>query len=187
LETAKLISLCLQGDESAWKMMVNTYAPQIFNLAYHFTGTREEAEDLTQEIFLKLFSSIKKYKEEMNFTAWLLALARNHLIDRYRREKKAKSMRQELDENLLTEASELSPENNLARKEVQTLVWQALDQLSPEVRLSIILFDILGKTYEEVAEILNIPVGTVKSRINRGRLQLARLLADRRPEKGGLP
>lgn len=167
-------------------MIVNTYAPQIFNLAYHFTGSREEAEDLTQEIFLKLFSSLKKYKEAMNFTAWLMTLARNHLIDRYRREKKAKSLRHELDENLLREASALSPENDLVRKEIQVLVWQALDQLSPEVRLSIILFDILGKTYEEVAEILNIPVGTVKSRINRGRLQLARLLADCRPGRGGV-
>jgi RNA polymerase sigma-70 factor (ECF subfamily) len=181
LETAKLISLCLEGDESAWKMIVNTYAPQIFNLAYHFTGSQEEAEDVTQEIFLKLLSSLKKYKEKMNFTAWLLTLTRNHLIDRYRREKKAKSLRQELDENFVKETKSQSPENNLARKETQVIVWQALDQLSPEIRLSIILFDILGKTYEEVAEILNIPVGTVKSRINRGRLQLARLLADRQP------
>ncbi|OQX55012.1 MAG: hypothetical protein B5M54_03940 [Candidatus Aminicenantes bacterium 4484_214] len=183
METKKLISLCLEGDEEAWKMIVNTYAPQIFNLAFHFTHSREEAEDVTQEIFLKLFSSLKKYKKEMNFTAWLLTLARNHLIDKYRREKKEKSLRQELDERVLTESGLLSPENGHDQKEVKLIVWKALDQLSTEVRLSIVLFDLMGKTYEETAEILDVPVGTIKSRINRGRLQLARLLADQQPQK----
>lgn len=164
-------------------MIVNTYAPQIFNLAFHFTHSREEAEDLTQEIFLKLFSSLKKYRQEMNFNAWLLTLARNHLIDKYRRGKKEKSLRQELDEKTVSELGVLSPENSLDQKEIKLIVWNAIDQLSPEVRLSLILFDLMGKTYEEAAEVLGVPVGTIKSRINRGRLQLARLLADYQPKQ----
>ena len=85
MQTERIVKECLKGNEGAWQMLVNTYSRRIFSLAYQFSGTREEAEDMTQEIFLKLHHSLKKFDFDKNFDAWLLTLARNHLIDEYRR------------------------------------------------------------------------------------------------------
>lgn len=161
-------------------MLVDLYSKKIFNLAYQFAGSREEAEDLTQDIFAKLYGSLSKYDFERNFTAWFLALARNHLIDAYRRTKWEKRQRDDFDAHAASIASSDDPERSLVLEETKRVLWNGLGQLQNEVRMAVILKEIQGKSYEETAEIMNLPVGTVKSRISRGRLQLARLLRDRK-------
>ncbi|MFW6160210.1 MAG: RNA polymerase sigma factor [Acidobacteriota bacterium] len=176
MEIEETIKKCLNGDQGAWKMIVNAYSQKIFSMSYQFTGSHQEAEDLTQEIFFKLYSSLKKYDFRKNFSAWLLTLAKNHLIDNYRRTKWEKKNRDELDERFFESAESEKPEHKLEQQETQKTIWKGLNQLSPDIRLALILFDIQGKTYEETAEILAVPVGTIKSRINRGRLQLTQIL-----------
>ena len=176
VQIKRMIEECLKGNEGAWKMLVDTYSKKVFNLSYQFAGSYEEAEDLTQEIFLKLYGSLVKYDASKNFTAWLLTLARNHLIDKYRKTKWEKKSRDEFDERHLSADDRLNPEEDVLRKESKKIVWNGFNQLSPDIRLAVILRDIQGKKYEEIAEIMTLPLGTVKSRVNRGRLQLAKFL-----------
>lgn len=144
-------------------------------MAYQFCGRREEAEDLTQEIFLKIYTSLAKFDPEKNLTAWVLTLAKNHLIDTYRKTKQERSQRQNFDEYVQPDL-EPGPEERLMAEADRRLLWQGLDKLPAETRLAVILREIQGKSYEETAEILGVPVGTVKSRVSRGKLQLAQIL-----------
>jgi RNA polymerase sigma-70 factor (ECF subfamily) len=171
---------CLEGSQSAWRALVDAYARRVFNMAYQFCGSREEAEDRTQEVFLKLHGALPKYDLGKNFTAWLLTLAKNHLIDEYRRTKWEKANRDDFDERVLSQAAASGPEASLVAKETKELIWEGLDRLPADMRMVIILRDLQGKSYEEVAEILGLPLGTVKSRVNRARLQLARVLREHR-------
>lgn len=148
-------------------------------MAYQFTGAFEEAEDMTQEIFLKIYTSLAKYDLEKNFNAWLLTLAKNHLIDQYRKTKWEKKKRDNFNEHYLASEDFNAPEDVILREESKKVIWEGLSLLSTEVRMTIILRDIQGKRYEEIAEIMDLPLGTVKSRVNRGRLQLARILREK--------
>lgn len=186
MQLERIIKECLQGSEGAWKMLVNAYSKKVFNLAYQFAGSYEEAEDLTQDIFFKLHRSIEKYDFEKNFTAWLLTLARNHLIDQYRKTKWEKKSRDEFNEHFLQADSRSAPEESVLVQESKKIVWEAFNHLSPEIRMAIILRDIQGKKYEEIAEIMELPLGTVKSRVNRGRLQLAKILKEKKENKNGM-
>ncbi|MFO7732967.1 MAG: RNA polymerase sigma factor [Candidatus Aminicenantes bacterium] len=177
-----VISECLAGSQGAWRTLADTFARRIFNMAYQFSGSRQEAEDMTQEVFLKLHGALPKYDPAKNFTAWLLTLAKNHLIDEYRRTKWERGQRDEFDERVLAHAAHDGPEASLAEKETRAFVWEGLDRLSTEMRMVIVLRDLQGHSYEEVAGILGLPLGTVKSRVNRARLQLAQVL---REAKGG--
>lgn len=155
-------------------------------MAYQFSGTYPAAEDLTQEIFLKLFTSLPKYDLGKNFTAWLFTLAKNHLIDEYRSTKWEKTKRDDYDDRIFTSPTQESPEADLLREESRKIVWESLNTLSSETRMAVILRDIQGKTYEEIAEVLKLPLGTVKSRVNRGRLQLAKILKEKKEGTDGL-
>lgn len=163
-------------------MLVNSYSKKIFNLAYQFAGNFEEAEDLTQDIFIKLHNSLSRYDFEKNFTAWFLTLAKNHLIDNYRRTKWEKKNRDDYEKHFSRPGTDDSPENGLDREANRKLVWESLNLLSPEVRMTVILRDLQGKSYEEIAASLELPLGTVKSRVNRGRLHLARSLQGKQGE-----
>ena len=184
MDLEAIIRDCLAGSQSAWRALVDAYARRIFNMAYQFCGSREEAEDRTQEVFLKLHGALPKYDFGKNFTAWLLTLAKNHLIDEYRRTKWEKRNRDEFDERILSQPAANGPEEDLVARETKELVWEGLDRLTADMRMVVILRDLQGKSYEEVAEVLDLPLGTVKSRVNRARLQLARVLRERR---GDLP
>lgn len=157
-------------------MLVNAYSKKIFNMAYQFTGAYEEAEDMTQDIFFKIHMSLVKYDFEKNFNAWLLTLSKNYLIDQYRKTKWQKKNRDDFNEHYLPSEAFDAPEDVLLRAESKKVIWEGLNDLSSEVRMTVILRDIQGKSYEEIAEIMDLPSGTVKSRVNRGRLQLARIL-----------
>ncbi|MEW5901423.1 MAG: RNA polymerase sigma factor [Acidobacteriota bacterium] len=180
MDLKEVIKECLKGQQGAWEMLVNTYAKRVFNLAYQFAGSYQEAEDLTQDVFLKLYGALPKYDFEKNFTAWLLTLAKNHLIDTYRRTKWEKANRDKFNEHFPAAEAASSPEAGLSLEADRKLIWESLNHLAPEIRMAVILRDIQEKSYEEIADILRLPIGTVKSRLNRGRLQLAEILRDRK-------
>ena len=150
--------------------------------AYRFTGRVDEAEDLTQEVFVKVYQQLDRFAEtEGSFPAWLMTVARNHAIDQYRRRKE--EHRRKADDPLILEmaaSGEEGPLRALERSERVALVHQGLRALPPDLREPLILCDLQGLAYEEVASTLGVPLGTVKSRINRGRLELAKRLLRRR-------
>jgi RNA polymerase sigma-70 factor (ECF subfamily) len=152
-------------------MLVNAYSKRVFNLAYQFGGSYQEAEDLTQDIFLKLYGALPKYDFTRNFTAWLLTLAKK---------KWEKANRDEFDENFKAADAVSNPEAGLTLEADRKLIWESLNELAPETRLAVILRDIQEKSYDEIADILSLPIGTVKSRISRGRLQLGKILKERK-------
>lgn len=182
----RIIKECLKGSEGAWKMLVDMYSKKIFNLAYRFSGTYEGAEDMTQEIFLKLHNSLAKYDFSKNFNAWILTLARNYLIDNYRKTKKEREKRDEFNENIFATDAATGPEADVLREEKKKIVWQGFKSLSTDLRMAVILRDIQGKSYEEIAEVTEVPLGTVKSRVNRGRLQLAKILQSQKEKSHGM-
>lgn len=179
MEVKDLIQNCLKGDNGAWKMLVDLYSKKIFNLAYRFAGSYQEAEDLTQDIFLKLYHSLDKYDFNRDFTSWVLTLARNFLIDEYRRNKLEKAQRSDFEELNLSAAEADNPESRYLNQEKAELIRKALQQLSPELRTVMVLREIDGLSYEEIAIRLHLPLGTVKSRVNRGRLQVAQFLLEK--------
>jgi RNA polymerase sigma-70 factor (ECF subfamily) len=182
VDIRETVKRCLENKPGAWDMLVETYSKTVFNLAYQFAGSYQEAEDLTQDIFLKLYGALPKYDAGRDFTAWLLTLARNHLIDAYRKTKREKTSRDEFDETGLPAGAAADPEAGLDAAAGRKIVWESLSLLSPDVRMAVIFRDIQDRSYEEIAEIMSVPIGTLKSRINRGRVQLARIL---REKKGG--
>ena len=180
MQINNIVKKCLDGSEGAWRMLVNAYSKRIFNMAYQFAGSFEEAEDLTQDIFLKLYNSLSKYDFKKDFSAWFFTLSKNHLIDHYRRTKWEKKTRDEFDEHFLASETDDGPEIGLVKEESKRTIWSALNSLPSEIRMTVILRDVQGKSYEEVAEVMSLPLGTVKSRINRGRLQLAKILKEKK-------
>ncbi len=180
MELNEIIRECLEGRQGAWETLVNMYAKRVFNMAYQFCGSREQAEDLSQEVFLKLYHALPKYDFAKNFTAWLLTLTKNYLIDEYRKTKWEKSNRDEFDERVLAQATGSGPEDDLVRSETRAIIWAGLNRLSSEMRMAVVLRDLQGRSYEEMAGILDLPLGTVKSRVNRARIQLAQVLKEQR-------
>ena len=174
-----LIEQCLAGDQTAWEQIVRQNWRKVFNVAYKFVGRHDEAEDLAQDIFLKLFKSLKTFDRRANFSTWLISVSRNLCIDHYR------SMRREhevvthdVDAASLASASTTdSPQVLLERRDRVALLRAALDKLTPSLRTAVVLRDIQELSYQEIAERLEVPEGTVKSRINRGRTELARQIA----------
>lgn len=181
-----LLARCRAGDEAAWKALVSRYTRRVFNLAYRFVGRVDEAEDLTQDIFVKVYQSLSRYRsEEGAFGTWLTTVARNQSIDNYRRRREERRRRVD-DEAILdiVPSTQEGPHKSLEREERVRLVHQGLRALPPDLRQPIVLCDLQGLAYEEAANILAIPLGTVKSRINRGRLELAKRLLGRAERVG---
>jgi len=178
----ELVKGCLAGDHAAWETIVRQYNSRIYNLAYRFTGRFDEAEDLTQEIFLKIYRTLGSYRPEAGTLAtWMVRVGRNHIIDDYRKHKTERSQTDSLEVEY-EKAEEnparfANPAEALEKLELSDRVHRTLLRLSAELREAVILRDLEELTYEEIAAMLKLPIGTVKSRINRGRAELARLLA----------
>jgi RNA polymerase sigma-70 factor (ECF subfamily) len=176
-----LVSRCLDGDEAAWEDLVRQHTRQVYGLCFRFTNSTQEAQDLTQDVFLRVFKTIKTFRStEGSFHTWLARVTRNLLIDHYRRtrqERVTDSIEQQLP--MLEEAGGAAaarPDQALAGREASEILQATLQRLSPDLREAVILRDLQEMEYREIAEVLDIPEGTVKSRINRGRAELARLL-----------
>jgi len=187
-QTAQLVRRCLAGDSSAWEEIVRLHHRRVYNLCYRFTNSAEEAQDLTQDVFVRVYRTLASYSLAKGaFTTWLTTLTRNLLVDHFRRSKQDRitdsidaGLREEEDSLSLSDRLEdpgPTPDDRLASKETQKLVQQALKRLSPELREAVILRDLQDFDYKEIAQVLRVPEGTVKSRINRGRMELARLLS----------
>ena len=190
---AGLVRRCVGGDGVAWEEIVRLHNRRVYNLCYRFTGSNDDADDLAQEVFIKIYRTLSSYNAEKGaFTTWIATLTRNLLVDHYRSSKQErltdsldagtespsqshlKDEPQPLLEKLADAAP--SPEARMQQQDTRKMVQNALAQLSPELREAVILRDLQDMDYREIAQVLKVPEGTVKSRINRGRTELARLL-----------
>lgn len=183
----KMVERCLQGDDAAWETVVNQYAKRIYNLTYRYTFRRDEAEDLTQEIFIRVYQNLKSFRPESgSFQSWIMKVGRNLVIDHYRRTRRYQQAAgtEELEAMNLRDDKAPNPQRAAEQSEASRFVGAGLQALSPELKEAIILRDLEGMAYLEIAELLGIPEGTVKSRINRARVELAKLLTKRRAQAG---
>jgi RNA polymerase sigma-70 factor (ECF subfamily) len=185
----ELIERCLQGDQQAWEAIVRQHWRKVFNVAYKFVGKHDEAEDLTQDIFLKIFKSLETFDRRANFQTWLISVSRNLCIDHYRSVRKEReTIDRDVDPSDLSPAShEVSPYAALEQRDRVVLLKDAMEQLPETLRTAVLLRDIQELTYQEIADKLHLPEGTVKSRINRGRTELARQIQKLRDQQDAIP
>jgi RNA polymerase sigma-70 factor (ECF subfamily) len=184
---ADLAARCLAGDSDAWEQLARTQHRRIYGICYRFTGSPTDAEDLTQEAFLKMYRNLASFDPAKGgFSTWLTTLTRNLLVDNYRRtrlERASESLDDTFDgeEDGPTKAERLidtgkTQDQHVSGLQLRAQIQAALQQVSPELREAVILRDLEDMDYKDIAEVLHIPQGTVKSRISRGRSELARLL-----------
>jgi RNA polymerase sigma-70 factor (ECF subfamily) len=183
-----LIEQCLAGDQSAWEQIVRQNWRKVFNVAYKFVGKHDEAEDLTQDIFLKIFKALGTFDRRANFQTWIISISRNLCIDHYRSVRKERqTMARDVEMADLQPASaERGPYAAAEHQDLRAMLRQALEALPPTLRTAVVLRDLQELSYQEIADKLGLPEGTVKSRINRGRIELAeqiRRLQDKQPVK----
>ena len=184
---AMLVRRCISGDAAAWEEIVQRYHRRIYNICYRFAGSADDAQDLAQEVFIKMYRTLSSFDAERGaFMTWMTTLTRNLLVDHFR-----KTKHDRLTDSLDTTSSEHedamplseqipdrgpAPDSRVQSREARQTVHEALQKLSPELREAVILRDLQDMDYREIATVLRVPEGTVKSRINRGRGELARLL-----------
>lgn len=194
-QTGGLVRRCLAGEAAAWEEIVRLHNRRVYNLCYRFTNSPENAEDLTQDVFVKVYRTLSTYNVEKGaFTTWLTTLTRNLLVDHFRRTRQDR-LTDSIDASISEQDDSLAfsdrlrdpgpnPCDHLASQEAQKLVRGALAKLSPDLREAVILRDLQDMDYKEIAQVLRVPEGTVKSRINRGRMELARLLSRNKRQAG---
>ncbi len=185
--TLKLVRQCSVGDQQAWQQLVVSQHRRIYGICYRFTNSAIDAEDLTQDVFIKVYKNLNTYDlTKGSFQTWVTTLARNLLVDHFRRTRLDRAS-DSLDASLGSDEdgptlgdrlvdTGISQEKHVAGLELKAAIQDALKQLSPELREAVILRDLEDMDYKEIAQVLRIPEGTVKSRISRGRGELARLL-----------
>ena len=182
-----LVRRCVAGDAVAWEEIVQRYNRRIYNICYRFAGSSDDAQDLTQQVFIKMYRTLNSYDVERGaFMTWVTTITRNLLVDHFR-----KSKQDRVTDSIDAAPSEhedamplsdqipdktLPPDARVQSRETRETVHRALGKLSPELREAVILRDLQDMDYREIAAVLRVPEGTVKSRINRGRAELARLL-----------
>ena len=181
-----LIEQCLSGDQQAWEAIVRQNWRKVFNVAYKFVGKHDEAEDLTQDIFLKIFKALNTFDRRANFQTWIISISRNLCIDHYRSVRKERQLiAREVDTGDLQPASaERGPYQAAEQRDLRGMLRQALQALPLTLRTAVVLRDLQELSYQEIADHLGLPEGTVKSRINRGRIELAhqiKRLQDKQP------
>lgn len=182
-----LVRRCVSGDAAAWQEIVQQYHRRIYNICYRFSGSSDDAADLAQEVFIKMYRTLSTFDgTRASFMTWVTTVTRNLLVDHFRKGKYDRMTdslentpgKQEdgftIGEQL--EDHSLSPEARVQSQQTQKMVHAALQKLSPELREAVILRDLQDMDYKQIAQVLRVPEGTVKSRINRGRTELARLL-----------
>ena len=184
---AMLVRRCISGDAAAWEEIVQRYHRRIYNICYRFAGSGDDAQDLTQEVFIKMYRTLNSYDVDRGaFMTWVTTVTRNLLVDHFRKTKQER-LTDSLDttssghEDAMPLSEQIpdrgpSPDSRVQSHEAKETVHQALQKLSPELREAVILRDLQDLDYREIAAVLKVPEGTVKSRINRGRAELARLL-----------
>ena len=174
-----LIQRVLDGDHEAFAGLVTIHEKQVYNLCLRMTGDPEDAMDLSQEAFLKAWRGLRFYKFESAFSTWLYRLTSNVCIDHLRRQKRRPAVSLTVgdeEEELDVPDTEPLPEEQVLQNETQSAVAAAMNQLEEEFRLILTLRVVEERSYEEIADILDLKVGTVKSRIARARIKLKKIL-----------
>ena len=186
IDWSQTVRRCMDGDSGAWAELVRTHHRRVYGLCYRFTGNVADAEDLTQDVFLKIYSNLASFDMGRgSLQVWITTMTRNLLVDNFRRTRNQRATGS-LDEGWDASdelkpvdrlvSSGISPHESAAKKELAKMVQNALARVSMELREAVILRDLQDMDYKEIAQVLGIPEGTVKSRISRGRAELARLL-----------
>jgi RNA polymerase sigma-70 factor (ECF subfamily) len=183
VDEAGLLAQCRKGDGLAWETLVRSYQSRVIAVTRHYLGDPEEARDVAQEVFIRLYESLDSLSDEQTFKPWLLRMARNASIDRIRRIKaRPPASDVPIDDARLESGSD--PEQSAQRSARETLLRRAMARLGEQQREVVLLKEIQGLTLEEVALLLGLPLGTVKSRSNRARIELARIIHTLDPSFG---
>jgi RNA polymerase sigma-70 factor, ECF subfamily len=181
-----LVERCRQGEDEAWRELVDLFGQKIYSVAYHFTLKREDAEELAQEIFLKIFENLHRFDGGFPLAAWIVSLSRNLCIDRYRRRKREKSFRFVTDDAvspMLTSSDD--PAADALKKERTKILFSALAEIPEDLAEILVLRDLDGLAYEEIGRALALPDGTVKSRLFRARTEVAKKVRERQESRTG--
>ena len=179
MDKVELLNRCRLGDELAWEALVREYQGRVCSIAFGYVGDQDEALDLAQEIFVRVWNRLGQMAEAERFPAWLTSIARNACLDHLRR-RKARPPRQDIPAAEMTDlvAGGPDPEQAWLATSRQQLVHRAMQHLSEINREIIVLKDIQGLPLEEIAGMLDLPLGTIKSRSSRARVELARAIVD---------
>jgi RNA polymerase sigma-70 factor (ECF subfamily) len=187
-DEAELVRRCAAGDQSACADLVNAHERMVYQLAYHLLGTREEALDLSQEVFLRVFRTMGTFRGQSSLKTWIYRIVVNQARNRQRWWRRRRQGDQvSLDQHVLVHGDlpergdQAAPDRVLARKQAATRLWWAMDRLPFDQRTAIVLREFDGLSYEEIAFSLDIAVGTVKSRLTRARQALRVDLVEDRP------
>lgn len=174
-----LIQRCKQGDIRAFNELVERYEKRVFNFAYRMSGNYDDANDVSQEAFIRVFNSINTFRGDANFTTWLYRIVTNVYLDERKKQKSHlhTSLEDyiELEENTVTrqiEDGNPTPDRMVEAGERNDLMNNAIQQLPEYQRIMVILYHTQNKSYDEIAQIMKLPIGTVKSRLNRARIAL---------------
>ena len=180
------------GQADAWAELIERYGRRIYNIAFQFAGHTAEAEDLTQEIFLKLHRNLGRYRGDVPLAGWTLRLSRNLCVDHYRRTRTERRTVVVSDELLKRQAGSLDTAARAERRERLRMVYQTLEEMPEAFAEILMLRDLQGLSYADICTFLELPEGTMKSRLRRARLELMRridrrrqALGDRTPTRGG--
>lgn len=177
VDEQQLIQACLNGDPAAFNDLARRYQDRLFNALYRFLNSAEDALDVCQESFLSAYMALENFKGGSRFYTWLYRIAINHAIDlRRRRHRPSVGSDDYVRERQARHDLEAAPERAVLRKEDQTRLQNGLTQLSAEHRLVLVLKEIEGMKYEDIAEVLGVPVGTIRSRLHRARVDLREIL-----------
>jgi RNA polymerase sigma-70 factor (ECF subfamily) len=182
----EVIEGCKAGDDKAFSEIVLTYQKKVFNIAFRMLGNREEAKELSQEVFLSVLDSIKELREEVKFESWLTQITLNHCRNRWKYLKRRQYFKTDsLDDPIETEDGEMerqvldpsdNPETLLEKKMIRQFVQRGLSKLKEDQREMIVLRDLQGYSYEELGKLFSLPEGTIKSRLHRARMDLKEIL-----------
>jgi RNA polymerase sigma-70 factor (ECF subfamily) len=186
---ADLVTRCQRGDDAAWAELVDRYGRKVYGIAWHFTYDRAEAEELTQDCFLRLWENLDRYEpSEASLLAWIAALSRNLCIDHYRKRRREKGFRFLSDDAIsaILPSSD-DPQADAVRRERVRFLLDALAELPDELAEVVMLRDLDGLDYREIGDFLKLPDGTVKSRLNRARIELAKVIRTRIGADTGRP
>lgn len=180
----ELMQLTADGDTTAFKQLVEKYQKAVMSLAYRFLGTREEAEDAAQEVFLRVYNAAKKYKPEAQFATWLFRIATNVCLNELRHRKRVQEVSLEPSHENSERGSgmdvpapaSMRPDTHLEQKERRRIIQESLEVLPPNQRMAVVLKRFEGLSYQEIAEVLNVSVSAVESLLFRAKQTLKKKL-----------
>jgi len=194
LEDRELAALAAKGREMAFRELLARYERPVFSLVFRMVRDRTLAEDLAQEAFIRAFNAIGTFKPKFKFSSWIFKIANNHAIDHLRKRKldtvsmdgspHARSPDEEAQTRIVVESREEAPDRYVESRELGAQIEEAIGKLRPEYRTAVLLRHVEGYTYEEIAEIMELPLGTVKTYLHRARGEL-RTLLEHVDETGG--